>query len=245
MNPSLLRSWGIPTLTLAGLCALFVLILVLQRFLAGGNVEGSAVRVSAAGPGELSELETRRFDLPPETEYAVIAARPLFHEDRRPEQRDGGQQDGDAQLAEEQAPSEPPPVTLTGVIITPEARIAMMRNTESREYVTLKEGEPLEGWTLQKVQHRRIVFDSGGREQIVELDVYTGPAGQGRGGGDAPASQDGAQAQDGPQVIDSSQLDSSNSSAAQAIRERIERERERRRQLIEEARKRQQQSDGN
>ena len=132
-------------------------------------------------------------------------------------------------------------MSLTGVIITPEARIAMLRNTQSREYVTLKEGEPFEGWTLEQVDKRRIVFDAGGRQQIVELDVYTGPAGSGRSGGEQRGQEGNP---DQPQVIDSGQMNG-NTSAAQAIRERIERERERRRQLIEEARKRQQQSGNN
>lgn len=243
MNQTWLGSRGLMTLTLAGLCILLALILALQSFLGGGSGGNDAVQVSAAGPGQLSELETRRFELPPETEFAEIVARPLFHEDRRPEERDGEQSDEGEQVAEEQSPTEPPPVTLTGVIITPEARIAMLRNTESKEYVTLKEGEPLEGWTLEQVQQRRIVFNTGSQQEIVELDVYTGPAGGGRSGGRQQA-QDQGRDQDQPQVIDSSQLNG-NTSAAQAIRERIERERERRRQLIEEARKRQQQSGNN
>ncbi len=84
-----------------------------------------------------------------------------------------------------------------------------MRNTQSKEYVTLKEGDPLEGWTLEKVQQRRIVFNSGQQESIVELDVYTGPAGQGRTRGGASAqdgSNGGEQQSDGAQVIDSADM---------------------------------------
>lgn len=238
MSRQLLRPWGLLTLALAGLCALLALVMIAQWLLAGGSPEGDAVRVTAANPGELTSLETRRFELPAESEYAVISARPLFHEDRRPEQRDEEQQDGEGQVAEEQAPNEPPPVTLTGVIITPEKRIAMLRNTKSKEYVTLKEGDPLEGWVLKEVERRRIVFNAGDERQIVELDVYTGPAG-GRAPGNGQNGSPGGQQTNQPDNAQQREVPS----AAEQIRARIERERERRRQLIEEARKRQDNSD--
>lgn len=238
MSGRLLSPGRLLTVVLAALCGVLVVVLVLQRFLGGASAEDGAVQVAPGDAGGLSEVETRRFELPPEPEYAVIKARPLFHEDRRPEERDSEQQKDEQELAAEQKAAEPPPVTLTGVIITPDERIAMLRHDKKREYVTLKQGQPLEGWTLQEVNRRRIVFDAGGRQQIVELDVYTGPAGGGRrggGGGQQSSNQSGS----------NQQQQQNESSAAAAIRERIERERERRRQLIEEARKRQQQSDDN
>lgn len=224
------------TLALAGLCGLLVVVLGMQRWLAGGEPDTSAIQVAAPAPGAPSALETRRFELPAEGEYAEVTARPLFNEDRRPEQRDEAAQGAEAVAAEEAA-TEPPPVSLTGVIITPDERIAMLQNTKNREYVTLKQGEPLEGWTLEEVEHRRIVLSTGGRQQVVELEVYTGSLGGGRRvpGGNAGdrngAAQPGQEQEDRPM------------SATEQIRERIQRERERRRQLIEEARKRQQNTD--
>lgn len=234
MSRQSIRPSRLLTLALAGVCIVLVLVLGGQRWLAGDEPDADVIQVSPTGAGVPSSLETRRFELPSRGEYAEIAARPLFNEDRRPEE-DGGPAGGEdeAIAAEEEAPAEPPPVSLTGVIITPEQRIAMMRNTESREFVTLKEGEPLEGWTLDEVSRRRVVFATGDDRQVVELEVYTGSLGGGRrrgrngGNGDQPGQERSNQPL----------------SATEQIRERIQRERERRQQLIEEARKRQQNAD--
>lgn len=240
MSRQSLRPSRLLTLVLAGICAVLVLVLGGQRWLAGDEPDADVIQVSPAGDGVASSLETRSFELPSRGEYAEVTARPLFNEDRRPEESEGpAGGEGEAVAAEEEAPADLPPVSLTGVIITPEQRIAMMRNTESREYVTLKEGEPLEGWTLEEVSRRRIVFSNGGRQEEVALEVYTGALGGGGGGrraqrGDRAGSDDEQAGQDqAEQPL----------SATEQIRERIQRERERRRQLIEEARKRQQDAD--
>lgn len=238
MSRQSLRPSRLLTLVLAGICAVLVLVLGAQRWLAGDEPDAGVIQVSPAGAGVASSLETRSFDLPSRGEYAEVTARPLFSEDRRPEENGGAAGDeGEAVAAEDEAPTEPPPVSLTGVIITPEQRIAMMRNTESREYVTLKEGEPLEGWTLEEVSRRRIVFSNGGRQEVVDLEVYTGGLG---GGGRRAQRGDRAEA-DGEQA--GQDQAEQPLSATEQIRERIQRERERRRQLIEEARKRQQNAD--
>ncbi len=230
MNRQAIKPSRLLTLVLAGMCGVLVLVLAAQRWLGGDAPEAGAIQVSPADSAAPSSLETRRFELPPKSEYAQVTARPLFNEDRRPEQHDDTQQQDAEALAAEQAPSELPPVSLTGVIITPEQRIAMLRNTKNREYVTLKEGEPLEGWTLEEVSNRRIVFATDTRQEVVELEVYTGGLGGGRNGGGGGGNGDDAGREQPDQPL----------SPADQIRERIQRERERRRELIEEARKRQQ-----
>lgn len=233
MSRQSLKPSSLLALALAGTCAVLVLVLAGQRWLAGGEPDLSAIQISPPGNATPSSLETRRFELPPKSEYAQVTARPLFNEDRRPEQLDETEQpDGEIAAAEE-ASSELPPVSLTGVIITPEQRIAMLQHNQNREYVTLKVGEPLEGWTLDEVEHRRIVFSAGGRKEVVELEVYTGNLGGGRGRGGGRREQPGGNGAE-PAGDESGQP----LSATEQIRERIERERERRRELIEEARKR-------
>lgn len=232
MSRQAIRPSRLLTVALAGICGVLVLSLAAQRWLAGGVPESGAIQVSPPDSAAPSSLETRRFELPTKSEYAQVTARPLFNEDRRPEQRDDTQQQDAEAIAAEEAPSELPPLSLTGVIITPEKRIAMLRNTKNREFVTLKEGEPLEGWTLEEVSNRRIVFATGAQQEVVELEVYTGGLGGGgrRRGGNGNGNGDDAGREQSDQPL----------SAADQIRERIQRERERRRELIEEARKRQQ-----
>lgn len=222
------------TLALAGACGVLVLVLAGQRWLAGGGSEVDAIQVSAFDAAAPSSLETRRFELPSRSEYAEVTARPLFNEDRRPAEQSDMEQPDEALVAE-QSPAELPPVSLTGVIITPEQRIAMLQNTKNREYVTLKEGEPLEGWTLEEVSRRRIVFSTGAERQVVELEVYTGNLGGGRSRGGSRGDRAGSGGNGDQAGEDQAEQ---AASATEQIRERIQRERERRRELIEEARKR-------
>jgi|GEM_PF-6041104 len=231
MNTWLRQPSRLLTTVLAGVCTLLLVVLGLQRLLAGAGGDADVVTVSAAGGPGTSELETRQFELPPQSDYAEIAARPLFYEDRRPETHEGGA-DGEGSEADQVAQADLPPITLTGVIITPDKRVAMLENNKNKEKLAVKEGEAVEGWTLKSVSDRSIVFSSGDSEQSLELEVYTGPAGSGRarGGNDSAQPAASSQQNGGDQSVD----------AAELIRQRIERERERRRQLIEQARKNQQ-----
>lgn len=218
------------TLVLAALCGVLVLGLMLQRMLAGGGEAPGAVPVAPMDAEGSTSLTTRSFELPPTSEYAEITRRPLFHEDRRPEEdSDDGPDQGEAQAV---AATEPPPVTLTGVIITPEVRVAMLEHNRRNEPISLKQGETLDGWTLESVDERRAVFASGSSKEPVLLEVYTGPAGGGRR----------AAAREQP-VTEADQNQAQDQSAADLIRERIARERERRRELIEQARQRNRERD--
>lgn len=232
------------TLALAGACAVLVLLLAAQQWLGRGDPDAGVIQVSPSTEGVPSSLETRQFDLPPRGDYAEVTARPLFNENRRPEERDAEGSGQEEAVAAEESRSELPPLSLTGVIITPEQRIAMLRNTNDQEYVTLKEGEPLEGWTLEEVSRRRIVFAMGGQEEIVELEVYTGGLAGGRdeGGDSNGGTRRGWGNNDGQSEEDGSDQPLS---ATEQIKQRIQRERERRRELIEEARQRQQGADSN
>lgn len=214
---------------LAGVCALLLVVLLLQGLLVGSDRDAD-VAVAPRDTAGAGDLTTREFELPPVTEYAEITARPLFHEDRRPEPEQVAQ-DGEDQEPAQSAALEPPPVRLTGVIITPNARVAMLDHNRRNEQLSLKPGEHLEGWTLESVDERRVVFASGGTREPLLLEVYTGSAGGGRG----PRGDDREQAAE--------EEEGSEQSAADLIRERIARERERRRELIEQARERQEQSD--
>jgi general secretion pathway protein N len=233
-------------LMLAGVCGVLVLILIAQQWLGGGGSDPGVIQVSPSGSGVPSSLETRQFDLPPKGDYAEVIARPLFSEDRRPEERDAESSEQEEAIAADVTQKELPPVRLTGVIITPEQRIAMLRNNKNREYVTLKEGEPLEGWTLEEIGQRRIVFATGGKREVVQLEVHTGGLGGG-GRGKRGNADNNEQTRRGWGNGDQSGEGESDEplSATEQIKQRIQRERERRRELIEEARKRQQNADSN
>lgn len=211
------------TLILAGLCAFLLLLLAIQRLFGGGDSAVEVIDLNDNNRPRAGALQTSGFELEPLNRYQAIVQRPLFNDTRRPivEKKPGA---SEAELAAQKTPTELPPVTLTGVIITPDSRYAMIRNTRNNEFFALTVGTTLEGWNVDSINPRRVVFSNGGGQQVVELEVYTAGGG---GGGRARAQPAAANA-------------NQSQTAAELIRQRIERERERRRQLIEAARKKQQ-----
>lgn len=221
MNGWWRRPGGLLTVVLAVLCAALLVALLLHRLLWRAGPGETAVSVAPREAAPQTDLATREFQLPALDEYAEVTARPLFNEDRRPDPEEEG---GEGEPEQEQlAGLEPPPVTLSGVIITPETRVAMLEHNRRNEQLALEQGDTLDGWTLESVEERRIVFASGDALEPVMLEVYTGAAGGGRRSG----SREQAAAEE-----------EESRSASELIRERIARERERRRELIERARER-------
>ncbi|MGN2242830.1 hypothetical protein ACFWZU_04870 [Frateuria sp. GZRR33] len=105
--------------------------------------------------------------------YAPVWQQPLFNPDRKPvaHAASGGSQLGDMQL--------------TGIILTPTLRMALLRNkreTDKNQELRVKEGASLPdgSWTLVEVKPRSAVFDSSSGR--VELQLPAGvPIDQVRG----------------------------------------------------------------
>jgi len=155
---------------LAACCAvLFLLALALQIGLGRGyswvppEVESASISSGT--------IDRTPFKLPPETDFAATQARPLFNEDRKPTPEDTG----DESNAPPQPPSAPLNVALTGVVLTPQLRVAMVQDkTKGNASVMLKEGMPMTGdqggWTLTRINPRSAIFrEQSGDEIEVEL----------------------------------------------------------------------------
>lgn len=224
---------------LAGGCALLALSWVLL-------LGGVGQQIPPAEPLERSDwigaggIEDDEFALPPLETYAEVTARPLFNEDRKPTppgSQDPGPDDGDNG---DQDPVELN-VTVTGIIITPEKKVAMVVDNATKEPLRLSEGMPLEGeqsaWTLTSIQPRKLVFDGGATgPQEVALETYT-QALKGGAPTRARATQVAVQAQATEEQTEVSQSPTEDDRAARAeeIRRRVA---ERRAQLREEAARR-------
>jgi general secretion pathway protein N len=106
--------------------------------------------------------------------YAPVWQQPLFNPDRKPvaHAASGGSQLGDMQL--------------TGIILTPTLRMALLRNkreADKNQALRVKEGASLPdgSWTLVEVKPRSAVFDSSSGR--IELQLPAGvPIDQVRGG---------------------------------------------------------------
>ena len=114
-------------------------------------------------------------------EYNEILRRPVFFSDRRLPVLQAADFDEEAVVMEE--PPEPEPVSelkasVAGIIITPEMRMAMIRDQEANRTVLLREGMSLEGeqaaWRLDSIEPRLVNFVSvDGRSAGLELEVNT------------------------------------------------------------------------
>ena len=184
--------------------------------------DGSAPRLP--DPAQLQRLS---FEMPPIDHYVEITQRPLFADDRKPIPPDEA---GDGPGEEDQtAPPVPLSVALTGVVITPEVKVALLRDLSSNKSVSVREGMPLPGnqagWTLVEIHPRKIVVsDAGDKTTEVELTPpgsNPGPPGQNA----APAAANTGAAQSASSTQDK---------AAADLRARIE---ARRQELREQAEK--------
>lgn len=164
------------TWALAGGCALLAALAVVQW--AGFGTAFGWWPDNGAGNGPLSvgAIDRQPFALPAASTYAQVEARPLFNEDRKPTPQDATEAKADAG-----PPPTPLNVTLTGVIVTPQVSIAMIRDNARNQSLSLKVGMPLEGeqagWTLVSVSPRGAVFANAANEQSnVELQTASTPA---------------------------------------------------------------------
>jgi len=187
-------------------------------------------------PGlSVAAIDREVFKLPPESSYADTDARPLFNEDRKPTPDTPDEQAAPA------PPSAPLNISLTGVVLTPKMRMALIQDKSKNNSISLKEGMPMPGdqggWTLTEVRQRSAVFKELSGEEI-EVELSTAVAGQknapgphaGAGpaaGGARPAIAAAATPGNNPPANPQA-----NPQAAEQLQRRIE---ERRKQMRDEA----------
>ena len=118
--------------------------------------------------------------LGPFAEYAEIAARPLFSQDRRPQPFSLG---GDDDASDEFD------YILTSVLLVPQVKLAMVQPTGGGEPLRIKLGDSVEAapaWRLVGLNPRSAVFEGPGGQKTLELRVFDGT------GGEPPSAGGGA-----------------------------------------------------
>lgn len=210
-----------------------------------GQTIEPAPSLAAARPGGDGAGASEEFALPGFESFDEVIQRPLFNDDRRPLE---------PQVTETPNPTDEPPggvaaelnVAVTGIIITPQQKLAMVTNNVSKEFLRLKEGMSLDGeqsgWTLRSIEPRRLVFDGGGGGTAeVKLETYTQAL---KGGAPPPrrsavvtaANDNNKKPEDGNGAnADTPPSDQDRAARAEEIRRRVA---ERRAQLREEAERR-------
>ena len=187
-----IRAARLATNVLAGICAVLLLVAILQyagfgRGYSWAN-DGGDVEAAAAPTG----IDKQALQLPPASAFAAVEEHPLFNEDREPTPVS-------ATGSADTPPPSPLNVALTGVIVDEgnKVRIAMLQDKTRNQAIALKVGMPLEGeqasWTLVEVKPRLAVFRNAANETAeVELETSLKPtavaAPGGARGGAKPAA---------------------------------------------------------
>ncbi len=232
------------TLLAGSIGALILLGLLLFAVLGRVNVD----RIEPVGDMSVAPLIVAVPDtgLEPFDEYNEILRRPVFFSDRRLPVLQSADFDDEPFEFVVDLP-EPEPVnelkaSVAGIIITPEMRMAMIRDQEANRTVLLREGMSLEGdqaaWRLERIEPRLVSFVSvDGRSAGLELEVNT--RGLARPATPAQAAATPAERSEaGPDDADMPAVDDEARSRAEEIRRRVA---ERRAELRAEAERRAQQ----
>ena len=209
------------TLVLACACGVLLLLVLALQFGFGRGYRWLPADEAAVAALGVRGIDRAQFKLPPESSFAQTVERPLFNEDRKPT----------PDTPEPVAPTTPPVplnVSLTGVILTPQLRLAMIHDNGKNDSLALKEGMPLPGelggWTLTRVKQRSAIFkEAAGEEVEVELSTAVASPRPGLPG------RPGVPVQFGPRPP---AMNSPNTNQAAELQRRIE---ERRKQMRDEA----------
>lgn len=125
--------------------------------------------VTVANPSSAAEdapPPPAAFSLPPLAAYSVIVERPLFSTQRRPP------------VKEEETPEAipPPRLILTGVLISGDGRLVLLRRVGSKTIIRASEGDEIEGWRIEIITADRVVLRYGDAVEEVTLDDAAPPA---------------------------------------------------------------------
>lgn len=217
-----------------------------------GRVDVSNIPPAALGSGEIALETARNPGLPEFSAFSAVLERPVFFEDRTlPVIELAEDGEGEELPAEEPAPVVELPelkAKLAGIIITPELKIAMITDNDSRETLILREGMAMAGeksaWRISEIQPRGVRFETdSGESERLELEVETQALAAGaqptRTAAAAAAPQEAAAAETPAESGQDTDAEAAARARAEEIRRRVA---ERRAQLRAEAERRAQQA---
>lgn len=159
------------TLGLAG--GLALICVILAAVVAGQLKNEGSGPIGEAPPSVIGDREVEmalpRYELPPFDSFAELVERPLFSSTRRPVA---------ASAAPAQVAASPQglDITLKGVIVADDSKVAIIEPRNAAKPVRLNKGQSYQGWTLSEVDAEGVIFRQGTRAQILELDHKAGAA---------------------------------------------------------------------
>lgn len=152
------RSW-----LLAGLDIALVLLLAGQLRATPASPPPQAMPSAAA---LAPSAAPPRFTMPPLARYREVTERPLFVRSRRP---DGAESGHTAEPASE--------LSLVGIVISPTGRQALLQFGNPSKLVQVKEGQTIDGWTVESIRPNLVLVRQGGTlARVAPKDLPAGTA---------------------------------------------------------------------
>jgi len=154
-------------LPLLALCAALATAVYLQASNELSLPDEPAVAAAPLAPA-LALGDEPALAMPPIEHFSETVTRPLFMSTRRP--------------AEPGAPVEPPPraarssplaLELSGIVISPRERIALLVRARSGEVIRVSEGELVEDWMVRSIQPDRVILEQNGTQRELKLEDKT------------------------------------------------------------------------
>jgi hypothetical protein len=94
-------------------------------------------------------------------DFPEILERPVFTASRRPPERR-------EQTAE---PAQPLTVVISGILITPDSRMALVSPAKDQKPLRLRVGDAIQGWKVVEIDYRRVVIRRGTAERVLDLRI--------------------------------------------------------------------------
>ncbi len=215
-----------------------------------GRVDVAKIPATELGGDAVAMEIASNPGLPEFSEFSAVIERPVFFEDRSLpviELAEAGE--GEDLPTEQPEPAAKLPelkAKVAGIIITPEIRIAMVTDNDSRETLILREGMAMAGeksaWRISEIQPRGVRFETDtGESERLDLEVETKALAAGarppvRSAAAEPQAEAPGQA---PEAGQESDAEAAARARAEEIRRRVA---ERRAQLRAEAERRAEQA---
>lgn len=129
------------------------------------RTEALKVPVSQALPGLAKQI---KFSMPPVSTFRETVQRPLFSPSRRPPSPE--------QEVKTASPVQPPELKVMGIVFSPTMRIALVspqdkkRRPKTNTLILLNEGADYEGWTVDKIAPKAVMFRHEDSQVNFEVD---------------------------------------------------------------------------
>ncbi len=146
------RSAGLATL-LALACVALAAILGVEAY-TPAEPPASSLAAPVAAADHAEDLPARSYESKPLDSYSEIAERPVFSPSRRPSPAERRSADGGGRSGHDN-------LMLAGVIMAADKRLALIETAKTSGVVVVREGQSVEGWTIDAISAEKVVISQG------------------------------------------------------------------------------------